>query len=92
MGHKSVNLSINKEADNPKNHRYSECFEFLNSAGSQADTITDYSVQDTLKFYITADEAPVTVDDYNDGILNWGNLTIALGNSIEWDDLTVSYA
>ena len=69
-----------------------DVFEFVNPSKVQTDTLTDYSSDDTLKFYITADEAPVTVNDYDGGILTWGNLTIAVDSSLDWDDLNVVYA
>ena len=74
-----------------------DIFEFVNSAASQTDTITDYTSDDTLKFYISHGDRPITESDYQNGILTWGNLTIAFedrigsGNDSDINDLSIVY-
>ena len=69
-----------------------DTFEFVNSAAAQTDTITDYTSDDTLKFYLGDGDSQITQADYKNGILTWGNLTITLDNSLAWDDLSIVYA
>jgi Ca2+-binding RTX toxin-like protein len=69
-----------------------DVFELVNSATSQTDTITDYTSGDTLKFYLGSGDNQITEADYQNGTLTWGNLTIALDNSIAWDYLNIVYA
>jgi len=58
---------------------------------SQTDTITDYTSDDTLKFYLGDGDSQITQADSQNGILTWGNLTIALDSSIAWDELSFIY-
>ena len=69
-----------------------DIFEFVNSAAAQTDTITDYTSDDTLKFYLGDGGSQITEADFQNGILKWGNLTIALDSNLAWDDLSVIYA
>ena len=69
-----------------------DIFEFVNSDTSQTDTITDYTSDDTLMFYLGDGDSQITQADYQNGTLTWGNLTIALDSNLAWDDLSVIYA
>ena len=69
-----------------------DIFEFVNSAAAQTDTITDYTSDDTLKFYLGDGDSQITEADFQNGTLAWGNLTIALDSSLAWDDLSVIFA
>ena len=66
-----------------------DIFEFVHSDTSQTDTITDYTSDDTLKFYLGDGDSQITQADYQNGTLTWGNLTIALDSKLAWDDLSV---
>ena len=68
-----------------------DVFEFVNSAAVQTDTITDYTPDDTLKFYLGDGNSQITEADYQNGTLKWGNITIALDSSLAWDDLSLIY-
>ena len=74
-----------------------DIFEFVNSAASQADTITDYTSNDTLKFYLKDGDRQITEADYQNGTLTWGNLTIAFedrigtGSDNDINDLFIVY-
>ena len=69
-----------------------DVFEFTHSNTSQLDTISDYASEDALKFYLGAGDSRLTDSDYQNGVLTWGNLTIALDSSLDWNDLTILYA
>jgi len=74
-----------------------DVFEFVNSTAAQADTITDYTSDDTLKFYLGDGDNQITQADYQNGILTWGNLTIAFedrigtGSDNDINDLSIVY-
>jgi len=69
-----------------------DVFEFTHSNTPQLDTISDYTSEDALKFYLGDVDSQLTDSDYQNGVLTWGNLTIALDSSLDWNDLTILYA
>ena len=66
-----------------------DVFEFAHSNTSQSDTITDYTSDDILKFYLSDGDSQITEADYQSGTLSWGNMTITLDNSLNWEDLNI---
>jgi len=66
-----------------------DVFEFAYYNTSQSDTITDYTSDDILKFYLSDGDSQITEADYQSGTLSWGNLTITLDNSLNWEDLNI---
>ena len=74
-----------------------DVFEFVSSGTSQTDTITDYTSDDTLKFYLGDGDSQITQADYQNGTLTWGNLTIAFedrigtGTDSDINDLSIVY-
>ena len=69
-----------------------DVFEFVHSNISQTDTITDYTSDDILKFYLGDGDSQITEADYQNSSLTWGNLTIAFDGGVAWDDLSILYA
>ena len=74
-----------------------DVFEFVSSGTSQTDTITDYTSDDKLKFYLGDGDSQITQADYQNGTLTWGNLTIAFedrigtGTDSDINDLSIVY-
>ena len=66
-----------------------DVFEFAYYNTSQSDTITDYTSDDILKFYLSDGDSQITEADYQSGTLSWGNMTITLDNSLNWEDLNI---
>ena len=59
----------------------------------QNDSITDYSAEDTLKFYLQSGESELSSANLYGGNLSWGNLTIDFGDTsiTSFDDLNIAY-
>jgi Ca2+-binding RTX toxin-like protein len=70
-----------------------DIFEFKSSNTAQTDSITDYTAEDTLKFYLQSGDSEVSSANLSGGNLSWGNLTIDFGDSSipSFDDLNIVY-
>ena len=70
-----------------------DIFEFKSSNTAQADSITDYTAEDTLKFYLQSGESELSSANLSGGNLSWGNLKIDFGDTsiTSLDDLNIVY-
>jgi Ca2+-binding RTX toxin-like protein len=70
-----------------------DIFEFKSSDTAQTDRITDYTTEDTLKFYLQSGESELSSANLSGGNLSWGNLTIDFGDTsiTNLDDLNIAY-
>jgi len=70
-----------------------DIFEFKSSGTVQTDSITDYTAEDTLKFYLQSGDSEVSSANLSGGNLSWGNLTIDFGDTsiTNFDDLNIAY-
>ena len=70
-----------------------DIFEFKSSNTAQTDSITDYTAEDTLKFYLQAGESELSSANLSGSNLSWGNLTIDFGDTsiTSFDDLNIAY-
>ena len=70
-----------------------DIFEFKSSNTAQTDSITDYTAEDTLKFYLQSGDSEVSSANLSGGNLSWGNLTIDFGDTpiTNFDDLNIAY-
>jgi len=49
-----------------------DIFEFKSSNTAQTDSITDYTAEDTLKFYLQSGESELSSTNLSGGYLSWG--------------------
>jgi len=70
-----------------------DIFEFKSSNTAQTDRITDYTAEDTLKFYLQSGESELSSANLSGSNLAWGNLTIDFGDTsiTNFDDLNIAY-
>ena len=70
-----------------------DIFEFKSSNITQIDRITDYTAEDTLKFYLQSGDSELSSANLSGGNLSWGNLTIDFGDTSipSFDDLNIAY-
>jgi len=70
-----------------------DIFEFKSSGTVQTDSITDYTAEDTLKFYLQAGESELSSANLSGSNLSWSDLTIAFGDTsiTSFDDLNIAY-
>ena len=70
-----------------------DIFEFKSSGTVQTDSITDYTAEDALKFYLKAGQSELSSANLSGGNLSWGNLTIDFGDTsiTNFDDLNIAY-
>ena len=58
-----------------------DVFEFVSSTNAQTDTISDYSSDDKLKFYLASGQSELDQSNISNGNLVWNNLTIDLAGT-----------
>ena len=70
-----------------------DVFEFVSSTNTQTDTISDYSSDDKLKFYLASGQSELDQSNISGGDLVWNNLTIdLLGTDVtSLDQLNIVY-
>ena len=70
-----------------------DVFEFVSSTNAQTDTISDYSSDDKLKFYLASGQSELDQSNISNGDLVWNNLTIDLvGTDVtSLDQLNIVY-
>ena len=70
-----------------------DVFEFVASTKTQTDTISDYSSDDKLKFYLASEQSELNHSNISNGDLVWNNLTIDLAGMdvTSLDQLNIVY-
>ena len=70
-----------------------DVFEFVSSTNAQTDTISDYSSDDKLKFYLASGQSELDQSNISNGNLVWNNLTIDLAGMdvTSLDQLSIVY-
>jgi len=68
-----------------------DIFEFVSTSEARTKIITDFSVEDTLKFYLGESDSQISQANYQNGTLTWQNLSINLDSALAWEDLSIVY-